>query len=225
MRPGLLVTLPVLLGLLAPAPAWADEDPPLLVQAEAQTIAPFCAGRDVRIEGNHNEIRLGGLCRSLLLKGVANTVFLDLRAGAQIRIEGASNHVTYRAAGTASVEALGPDVTVTAVLPPASGAGPGLALDGSDDALAADCTDRDVTIRGDRSLYLLRGGCRSVTVQGNLVTVQAELRPGAAIVIAGHGSRVGWALNGKGRPPAATIHGMASRVERLDAVGGLPVRQ
>ena len=220
-----LITALILLGVLASPPVRADADLPLLVQAEAQTIAPFCAGRDVRIEGNHNAITLAGRCRSLLLKGIANTVSLDLGAGAAIRIEGAANHVTYRATAAANVEALGPDVTVTAVLPPASGAGPGLALDGSDASLAADCADRDVTVRGDRSLYLLRGGCRSVTVQGNLVIVQAELQPGAAIIIAGHGSRVGWAMSGPGRPPAATIHGEASRVERLDAIGGLPVRQ
>lgn len=222
MIAGPLITPLVLLGLLVSPPVRADADPPLLVQAEAQTIAPFCAGRDVRIEGNHNAITLAGRCRSLLLKGIANTVSLDLGAGAAIRIEGASNHVTYRATAPASVEALGPDVTVTAVLPPASG--PGLALDGSDEALAADCADRDVTVRGDRSLYLLRGGCRSVTIQGNLVIVQAELQPGASITIAGHGSRVGWAPSGPGRPPAATIHGEASRVERLDAIGGSPVR-
>jgi hypothetical protein len=212
-----------LIAVLIAAPAVAQPDPPLLVQAEAQTLTPFCTGRDVLVEGNHNLIKPFGLCRSMVLKGIANEVVLDLAAGATIHVEGRENHITYRGAGTPGVELLGPDNTVT---PPIAAPGDedgALQLTGDDQARAMDCTGRNVTVRGDRSLYLLRGGCRSLTIRGDLVIVQAELAPSAAVTVAGRGVRVGWVGADHGHAPTESLRGEDNHIQPLDEIGGLPV--
>ena len=99
-----------------------------------------------------------------------------------------------------------------------------LALNGDDEHRLADCTGRDVAIQGLRSAYVLRGGCHSVTVTGDLDTVQAEISPGARIVIDGVGTMVAWALAGPGDGPVERVHGNGSRVRRTDRIGGQPVR-
>ena len=211
------------LVLQTASPARADPTPPLLVQAEGQNLMPVCSGRDLQIEGNHNTIKPFGRCLSLLVKGVANHVDLELAAGATIRVEGSDNQVTYRAPAAAETTLLGDNSTATLQSAPPAQAGTILALTGDDQALAADCTGRAVTVQGNRALYLLRGGCKSLTIRGDLVTVQAELLPSAPITITGHGNRVGWALDHPGRPPAAALHGEANHVERLTELGGRPV--
>ncbi len=209
---------------LVAGPAAAQSDPPLLVQAEGQAVTPFCTGRDVLVEGNHNVVKPFGVCRSLLLKGIANDVALDLGANATIRVEGSANHITYRGSGTPGVEVLGSDNIVTApVVAPGDEEG-ALHLTGDDQARVLDCTGRRVTVQGDRSLYLLRGSCRSLTIHGDLVVVQAELAPGAAVTVAGQGIRVGWALAGHGHAPTQSVQGEGSHIEPLDEIGGLPVR-
>jgi hypothetical protein len=216
----------VFAALLAAAPALADPAEPLLVQAEAQTLTPFCSGRSVQIEGNHNVVTLIGLCRALVLKGDANQVSLTLGANATIRVEGSGNHVTYRAPTAPAIVALGQNIEMTAVPETGPAVTPTtLTLDGDDQALAADCTGRDVTVHGNRAMYLLRGGCRSMTIDGHLIVVQAEMAPNAAITITGHGDRVAWALLGNGQPPSATIHGDGNAVEHLDQIGGMPVHK
>ena len=219
------VILAAALALLTAGPAWADATPPLLVQAEGQTLAPVCAGRDLQIEGNHNVVKPFGRCLSLLVKGVANQVDLELGAGASLRVEGSDNQITYRAPAAAQATLLGDNSTATlqSATTPAAESDASLALTGDDQALAADCAGRAVTVAGDRALYVLRGGCKSLTIRGNLVTVQAELLPNAPITVTGHGNRVGWALDHPGRPPAATLHGEANHVERLSELGGRPV--
>jgi hypothetical protein len=128
-------------------------------------------------------------------------------------------------AAPASPVAKSSPVSASSLATPASEPGPPvvssmLDLAGDDQSEALDCTGRDVKIAGARALYLLRGGCRSITVRGELITVQAEMAPNAAIKVTGHGDRVGWALLGHGRSPVQTIHGEASHIERLDEVGG-----
>jgi hypothetical protein len=217
-----LVILAAILVLPAAGPARADATPPLLVQAEAQTLSPVCTGQDLRIEGNHNVIKPFGHCLSLLVKGVANQVDLDLAAGATIRIEGSDNQVTYRASAAAETTLLGTNSTATLQSSTPVEANAILALAGDDRALATDCTGRAVTVDGHRALYVLRGGCKSLTIRGDLVTVQAELVPNAPIAVTGHGNRVGWALDHPGHPPAASLHGEANHVERLSEIGGRP---
>ena len=217
---------PLLGGLVlaepVPAPVSAELGP-LLIQAEAQTEASACDGRDVQVEGNHNQLRLYGACRSLVLKGVANEVSLGLAAGGAIRVEGSGNRVFYQAPDLPGLVVLGPD-NVVATLPTvaaglaaplASPATATLELSGDDQMRAVDCAGRRVAIQGQRSLYLLRGGCRSVTVRGGLLSVQAELAPGAAVIVAGHGVRVGWVLARPGRAPTVSAHGEANLVAPL----------
>jgi hypothetical protein len=214
-----------LLGALAAHPVLADPAP-LLLQAEAQTLMPVCTGQDILLEGNHNIVKPFGLCRSLDIKGIANQVTLDFTANATLRVAGSGNQVIYRSPTAATVDLLGSDNTVTAQPSPVliSDVGPVLRLTGDDRALALDCAGRAVDVDGNRALYLLRGGCKSLTVHGDLVIVQAELQPGAPVAVTGHGIRVGWMLDGKGKGPVPSIHGEGSHIERLDAIGGIPVR-
>ena len=148
---------------------------------------------------------------------------LVLAAGGTIRVEGSGNRVFYQATDLPGLVVLGPD-NVVAALPavPASLAAPQappatatLELSGDDQMRAVGCAGRRVAIQGQRSLYLLRGGCRSVTVRGGLLSVQAELAPGAAVTVTGHGVRVGWLLARPGRLPAVSAHGEANLVAPL----------
>lgn len=109
---------------------------------------------------------------------------------------------------------------------PASQAG-ALELAGDDQYRSAVCTGRDVIIHGLRSAYVLRGGCRSITVQGDLVTIQAEVVPGTRIAIDGAGTVVAWAMVAGATwqdVPLQSVHGRDSRVQRTDMIGGQPVR-
>ncbi len=107
--------------------------------------------------------------------------------------------------------------------PPAQPHG-ALALAGDDQQRLEDCTGKDVTVTGNRSAYVIRGGCKSLTLRGDLLSVQAELAPGARIAVAGRGSIVSWVVKGKGRPPAAIVRGPGSRVQRAETIGGQPDR-
>ena len=85
-----------------------------------------------------------------------------------------------------------------------------------------------VTVTGDRSDYLLQGGCKSLTVKGDLLTVQAEIAPGAKITITGRGSIVSWDVASHGHGPASFVHGLGSRVQPVLAepvVGGVVRRE
>lgn len=217
---------------LAPAPSRADS----LVQAEGQSLRAACGGGDARVEGNHNVIVLTGPCRGLRLNGVANQVTIDLRDGATLRIEGSANRVIYRlqAGAAPAIVALGPDnlvrpdgtaVPVPASTPPAAlpaTLGP-LDLVGDDEQKSADCAGRDVAIRGVRSAYVLRGGCRSLAVSGSLDTIQAEMADGGHIAVDGSGITVAWAVLGGGIV-MERVRGVDSRVRRTDAIGGQPMR-
>ncbi len=109
--------------------------------------------------------------------------------------------------------------------PPASKPASGVfTLAGDDEQRDETCTGRPVIITGNRSAYVLRGGCLSVTVRGDLDTVQAELRPGAAVGIVGHGTTVSWVLLARGKAPASTVRGAGDRVQHINTIGGLPVR-
>ncbi len=254
----------VLLALLV-APAAAQTPPGAVVQAEAQTQRLSCGGGDARIEGNHNTVVLTGPCRSLLLKGVANTVSIALQPGASVRVEGSENRISFQTTGAApAVQILGPDNSVDpGAMPPAPKAETPSApkpaqtvqaaaesaapkppvpktpqpappeskpasgvftLAGDDEQRDETCTGRPVIITGNRSAYVLRGGCLSVTVRGDLDTVQAELRPGAAVGIVGHGTTVSWVLLARGKAPASTVRGAGDRVQHINTIGGLPVR-
>jgi len=102
-----------------------------------------------------------------------------------------------------------------ALVPP--GRGPGTLMlrgDGVTDAL--DCTGRNVLIEGNGDRYTLRGGCRSVTVQGHGNTVQAELQPGGRVAIGGDGDTLHYTLTQPGPPPLISVTGAASHVQAPD---------
>ncbi|MEJ1977593.1 MAG: DUF3060 domain-containing protein [Acetobacteraceae bacterium] len=234
--------------------------PGAVVKAEAQTLRQACGGGDAVIEGNHNTVVLNGACHGLLLKGVGNTVAIELQAGAVVRLEGSENRITFHAlAGPPPVlQIAGPDnVAEAGDVPPAPAvkvaeapaampapkpvamAGPPvrpvslaepapkaglLTFSGDDQQRDEDCAGRQVVIQGNRSAYVLRGGCQSVSVRGDLDLVQAELRPAAHVGITGHGTIVSWALMGRGKDPSALIHGEGNRVQRIATIGGEPVR-
>ena len=216
-----------LAGLLAGA---APADAPLLLQAEAQVLTGACSGGDLRIEGNHNTIMVAGECRSLLLKGIGNIVRLGMTPGASIRLEGSGNRVRFTARGAGpAVKMLGVDNEVAAgpqpttarpaaarpAAPPIATASTGaLTLAGNDQQRVADCAGRDVAVTGARSAYELRGGCRALTVQGDLLTIRAEMQPGARIAVTGLGSVVSWRLRDRGRDPLVVAQGAGSRVQR-----------
>ena len=105
-----------------------------------------------------------------------------------------------------------------ALAPPGRGAGT-LLLPGDGVTAALDCTGRNVMIEGNDVRYTLRGGCRSVTVQGHRNMVQAELQPGSRIAIGGDGDTVHYALTRPGPPPLISVTGAASRAL---ALGGGP---
>ena len=228
--------------LLATHWAAAQTKPDMLFQAEAQTLTGTCNGEPVRLEGNHNTLTLTGACGSLRVLGVANTVRLGIAGGGAIHVEGSGNRISYEAAGAPPVsDALGSDNEMIAAAPvqvvakpadkpapaapslpakPAAAATPapagGLLLDGDDRQRLAQCAAQDVTVTGKRSAYVLRGGCKSLTVRGDLLTVRADLMPGARIAVTGRGTVVTWAVAGKGRPPAAVVHGEGSRVQHAE---------
>ncbi len=233
-----MIALGVLLPGAAAGQAAGHGKPELLFQAEAQALSGRCDGQAVRLEGNHNTVVLAGPCGSLLLKGVANTIRLTLAPHAPVRVEGSGNRVRYTATGAAPViETFGPDNFVTGEAASANAAPPAppsanavsvhptgaLTLSGDDQERLAECGGRNVVVTGTRSAYVLWGGCRSLTVTGDLLTVQAELQPGARIAITGRGSIVSWALQGRGRGPVTVVHGAGSRAQRVDMIGGRAV--
>ena len=239
----LIVSLAAAMAGALPAVA---ADPSLLLQAEAKTLSGDCKGGGVVIEGNHNAIAVTGQCRSLLLKGIANTVRLGVVPGATIRVEGSGNRVSYTVTGNGpAIEMLGTDnevspgpavtVPVSAQAPapspvaarpadagtpprPAVVAPPGtgpLILAGDDQQRLASCGGRDVMITGTRSAYVLSGGCRAVTVRGDLLLVQAEVQAGAHIAVSGRGNVVSWGVRGRGRNPFIVVQGPGSRAQRI----------
>ena len=91
-----------------------------------------------------------------------------------------------------------------------------LELAGDDQQRIVDCAGRDVTVTGNRSAYTLTGGCKSVTLRGDLLAVLAALAPGAKLAITGRGSIVTWSATPNARPPSAIVRGPGSRVQRAE---------
>ena len=91
---------------------------------------------------------------------------------------------------------------------PAAGA---LVLDTDRQDSVSDCAGRDVLIHASFSHIVLRGGCRSILVQGQDDTIMAEVTPGSRIAIGGASVRLGYTLVSEGPPPvvSATATGAA----------------
>jgi outer membrane protein OmpA-like peptidoglycan-associated protein len=102
--------------------------------------------------------------------------------------------------------------------PPAGMPGP-LAVTGEGERQEIPCRGRDVLIRGSNNNTTLRGGCHSVTVQGDSNQVQAELQPGAPITLSGENDDVAFVLVEPGPDPLVTVSAGTDRAYRVDQVG------
>lgn len=209
--------LATLILLLVSTPILAQT---AVVRGDGQAVTADCAGGDALIEGSRNTITLRGACRALVLRGDANRVTVEYAPSASVRVEGQGNRVAWTLAGAGPAPAVsisGQDSLVSA----ASAAQPPdrLALRGDDLQLQVDCAGRDVLIEGLRSNLRLLGGCRSVTVRGELALVQAELQPGSRVLIEGGGNLVAYAMTQQGAVPTVTIRGEASRARRVTRLG------
>ena len=112
------IGLVAVLSVLATAPAGAQSQPELLLQAEGEVLTRTCTGQPVRLEGNHNTVTLTGVCGSLLLKGVANSVRMAIVPGGPIHVEGSANRVSFAVQGAPpAIVALGPDNDIAPGLP------------------------------------------------------------------------------------------------------------
>lgn len=207
-----LIAIPILLLISGPVHAQSSS-----TRGNGQVTSINCGGGDVLIEGSRNTATIRGACRALILRGDANRVAIELAPSAEIRVEGQGNRVTWtlaRAGSPPAVSVSGQDSLVV----PASKAARStdqLALRGDDLQLQEDCAGRDVLIEGLRSNLRLLGGCRSVTLRGELAVVQAELQPGSRVLIEGGGNLVAYALTRQGATPTVTIRGEASRARRV----------
>lgn len=211
-----IIAIPVLLLISAPALAQSSS-----TRGDGQVISINCGGGEVLIEGSRNTATVRGGCRTLILNGDANRVAVELAPSAQVRVEGQGNRVTWtlaRPGPPPAVSVSGQDSLVV----PASGAARAsdpLALRGDDLQLQTDCAGRDALIEGLRSNLRLLGGCRSVTIRGELAVVQAELQPGSRVLIEGGGNLVAYALTRQGAAPTVTIRGEGSRARRVTRLG------
>jgi hypothetical protein len=218
------------LGLLSAAPlalsrpAAADAS----VNGSLRTTLLDCAGGDALVNGNNNRLVFNGACRSLRINGGGNTVQIDLVPGGSIAVEGDGNRVTYApivpaaqvsAQGNQNQIAAGAPTQASLLLTPALPAPPPVAvtpppplpaaatlvLDGDMQSRDMACAGQNVLIRGNNGNFVLRGGCRSLTVQGGNNVIQAELQPGARVDIGGTAVTLHYTLTGEGPPPVVSV--------------------
>jgi hypothetical protein len=169
-----------------------------------------CRGGAALVQGSGNRLSIGGACRSLGVVGSGNVVAIDLAPGAPVRVSGSDNRVLYRfAAGPPRAETSGADnqvlpdpraSTLVAVMAPP----PPLLLDAASPYDLA-CGGRDVVVRGDGLRFVLRGGCRSLSVQGSSDRITAELLPGAAVSIGGSAVILNYVLVAEGPAPVVRV--------------------
>jgi hypothetical protein len=187
-----------------------------------------CAGGDAAVTGDNQSVVIKGACHGLSVTGNGNTVQAELAPAAKVDVRGDHNRVRYRLIGgtreaVASVygqgDVVGPDA------PPVAGEAapatrPPLIL-GAGAPANADCTDRDVSLNGDGGTYTLHGGCRSLTVSGNGITVNAEMQPQARIEAPGQSDRVLWFLAHNGPAPQTGAVGQGSQILQQQRLGSV----
>jgi outer membrane protein OmpA-like peptidoglycan-associated protein len=208
---------------LGAAPALAQQGP-LNIQGNDRSVSQSCAGRNVTITGNENAVRLTGGCRSLRVQGNGNAVTAEMAPGAPILVVGNNTRVEWTLSGRGAE----PTVQITgngsAVAPVGSGqpraaapaqpaAGP-LVIEGNALDRTADCAGREVQLRGNAGNIVLRGGCRAVLVEGEVMRVRAELAPGARIGVRGNVVQVLWTLAGTGAEPTVQANGELIEIRR-----------
>ncbi len=195
-----------------------------------------CNGGDAAVNGSANRVVFRGRCRTLRVAGSSNQVDIDLTPGGAIEIIGTANRVFYSPiAPPPVVSALGignearsgaaiaapdlpeePSAEATPVIPSGRSSSSTIVLGGESEASDVSCTSCDLLIRGSNSHYRLRGGLRSITVEGHADQIQAELEPGARIVINGDGVTLNYSQTRDGLPPVVSITGNGNQVTRVE---------
>ena len=207
------------LALFFAAPAHAEA----LVRDSGRVVAVTCAGQDAVVRGSGNRITFTGPCHSLRVAGDANVVELALAPGAAVSVTGDTNAVYYAPAAPPPLTTL--RGYYNDVRPgPAPAAPVALLLDGRDGHRDVRCDGRDVTIAESQARYVLRGGCRSLTVTGERDSVAAELLPSARIVVGGAGVAVNYVLVGDGPPPSVSVTSAALQATHLSRTGETSLR-
>lgn len=229
-----------LAALLASAPAWADA----AVNGSRRTEMLDCDGADAVVNGDANRLVFHGYCRSLHINGTGNAVEIDLIPGGSVNVAGDGNHVLYTPVepgpvvatqGNDNLVGAGSGGLATAALaPPIPDAPPPpvaippaevspaatLVLDGEGQSRDITCAGQNVLIRGSAGRFVLRGGCRSVTVQGRADSIQAELQPGAHVAIGGDAVTLNYTLTSNGPPPVVSVSGANSGVTQTSSTSG-----
>jgi outer membrane protein OmpA-like peptidoglycan-associated protein len=77
-----------LLALFGTLPAFAQGLGPLIVEGDAQSRSLDCAGRDVVVRGDRNQLAFTGGCRSLEVQGGTSEIRAELAPGARVSLRG-----------------------------------------------------------------------------------------------------------------------------------------
>ncbi|MBN9510016.1 MAG: DUF3060 domain-containing protein [Alphaproteobacteria bacterium] len=72
------------------------------------------------------------------------------------------------------------------------------------------CTGRNVLIEGSSGRFMLRGGCRSVTVHGDANSIVAEMLPGGRVAISGDAVTLRYTPMAAGPPVLVSVSGAGS---------------
>ncbi|MBV9735239.1 MAG: DUF3060 domain-containing protein [Acidisphaera sp.] len=191
-----------------------------------------CTDRDVTIEASSSTFTLRGGCRSVTLSGSSDGVEAEMLPGGRIRVTGDSNTLTWflRHSGAdpqidlesgssqvRRIQRLGGAAIGQGIAAP-EGPGPML-LTGEARTAEASCAGQDVQVQGNGNDFVLRGGCRSLSVHGNGNHIQAELQPGVRVAIQGNGDQVTFVLVASGPEPIVSLDGNGSRAWRVARLG------
>lgn len=217
------------------APPVLGEPGALLLSANGAEREADCSNKDVTIEGDRGAFSLHGGCRSLAVRGDSLTVEAEMQPGGRIEVAGNRDAVSYflRHPGPepitsingnnsriSRVQALGKAALGTGLAP--AGAPEPIVLSGDGGHQSADCAGRDVRIEGNSGTYVLQGGCRSLSIEGNGNAIQAEVLPGTRIAIAGNDNTVAFVPSGRGPDPIVSVSGSGSHAWRVERLGASP---
>lgn len=191
--------------LLAP-PARAQ----VVFTGDGAAVSLDCRGGKALVRGSQNRLSISGSCRSLTISGSQNTVAISLTPGAPVQVSGDGNRVLYQyTAGPPKSETNGaanqvlpdtrPPSLATVLAPP-----PLLVVDGSS-PVDLNCAGRDVLLDGVGLRTVLRGGCRSLRIEGRSNMITAELLPGAQVVIGGPAVILNYVLVAEGPAPNVRV--------------------
>jgi hypothetical protein len=204
---------------LAAASAVAAQPDTLTASGVRAVIA--CRDGLAWVRGSGNTVTVDGRCTGLQVTGSDNLITADVAAGGVITLDGDRNRVVYP--GPVAPQAVTHgfyDQVIPANPVAAVGGAPAapvstLVLDPGSPSFDVSCRNLDVVIRGDLQHYVLRGGCRSLTVQGRLDTVTAELLPGAPVLIGGPGVLLNYVLTGQGPAPVVRVTAPGLKAEQI----------